>query len=73
MNTALSKISRALRLKELRALTNLSPATIWRRSKQDPTFPKPFSIGPNSTAWDEQEVMTWLENCKANRNVGGGK
>ena len=73
MTSTGAQISRALRIKQLRAITNLSSATIWRLCKQDPDFPKPFSIGPNSTAWDEQEVSIWLESCKANRRARSAK
>ena len=73
MYIAEPKINRVLRLKQLLAITNLSPATIWRRVKVDSNFPKPFSIGPNSTAWDEQEVSIWLESCKANRRARSAK
>ena len=65
--TTTQQLGQVLRLKQLKAVTNLSQATIWRRVKQDPTFPKPFSIGPNTTAWDEAEVLAWLDHCKSNR------
>lgn len=57
-----------IRLKQLKKLIGLSQASIWRRSKHDPNFPKPFSIGPNATAWDEAEVFEWLDHCKSNRS-----
>ena len=61
--------NRAIRIKVVGDITSLSKPTIWRRVKTDPTFPKPFSIGPNSTAWDEGEVIAWLEDRKSERPV----
>jgi predicted DNA-binding transcriptional regulator AlpA len=60
----------ALRLKQFSKKISMSAASIWRRSKCDPTFPKPFKIGPNSTAWDSEEIDAWLESCKSNRPIG---
>lgn len=58
-----------LRLKQVCAITNLSAATIWRKLKTDPTFPKPFKIGTNSTAWDFEEISEWIKSCKLARSA----
>lgn len=52
--------SRAIRLPEVRRLTGMSKATIWRYSKDDPKFPKPFKLSPSITVWDEGAVLAWL-------------
>lgn len=57
----------ALRIPEVRNRTGLSNATIWRKLKQDPTFPKPFKLGANSTVWDAGEITAWLESKKSSR------
>jgi prophage regulatory protein len=64
-NSAILK--RAIRIKAVSDITSYSKPTIWRRAKTDPDFPKPFSIGPNATAWDEGEVIAWLEARKSQR------
>lgn len=51
----------AARISRVCELTATSPATIWRRIKSDPTFPQPFKLSPGITAWDEGEVLDWLE------------
>lgn len=52
--------SRAIRLAEMCALTGVSRATIWRLSKSDPSFPKPFKLSAAITCWDEAELMGWI-------------
>ena len=53
-----------LRIAQLVQKAGLSRQTIYRRLNDDPYFPKPFSIGSNSVAWDETEVDRWLESRK---------
>lgn len=60
--------TRSIKIGRVGELTLQSNATIWRKVKSsNPPFPKPFKLGPNSTAWDEQEVLDWIEACKAQR------
>lgn len=49
-------------------ITTFSAATIWRKVK-DPTsgFPKPFKIAANTTLWDLNEVVDWVESQKSLR------
>ena len=61
--------TQAIRLPKVCELTGLAGATIWRRVKDDPAFPKPFKLGANSTAWDAEEVTAWLEHRKATREA----
>jgi len=60
-------IKRAIRIEVVSDITSYSKPSIWRKVKTDPDFPNPFSIGPNATAWDEGEVMAWLEERKSER------
>ena len=59
--------SRAIRLPRVCDLTGASRATLWRWSKTDPTFPKPFRLSSAITVWDEREVISWLNGKKAKR------
>jgi len=62
--------TRIIKIKKVSELTLQSNATIWRKVKSsNPPFPQPFKIGPNSTAWDEQEILDWIEACKAQRVI----
>lgn len=38
-----------------------SPATFWRKAKEDSTFPKPVKLGKRITAWRVGEVRAWIE------------
>lgn len=60
-------ISRAVRLPKVCDLTGASPATVWRWARTDPSFPKPFHLSPAVTAWDESELVAWLQTKKAER------
>ena len=60
---------RAIRLPRVCDLTAQSGPTVWRRTRQDPSFPKPFSLSPNITVWDEAEVLAWLQAKKTRRGA----
>jgi prophage regulatory protein len=59
--------SRAIRLEEVVHLTGASRPTIWRWSRNDPTFPKPFKLSDAITCWDASEISQWLQQKKAER------
>lgn len=61
--------TRALRLPRVCDLTGLSRASVWRLSREDPHFPKPFRLSHSTTAWDEQEIVSWIETRKLLRGV----
>lgn len=56
-----------VRLSRVCNLTASSAATIWRRAKEDPSFPKPFKLSPGITVWDKAEILDWLKTKKAER------
>lgn len=41
-----------------------SNSTVWRRSKDDPTFPKAIKLGDNSEGYLRSDLMAWLESRK---------
>ncbi len=49
-----------LRIWEVSALTRLGKSTVWAKTKTDPSFPKPFKLGPRTTAWLRAEVEAWM-------------
>jgi prophage regulatory protein len=59
--------TRAIRLTEVMQLTGASRPTIWRWSKSDPTFPRPFHLSSAITCWDEAEILNWLAMKKSAR------
>lgn len=66
-SSSISNTSRAIRLPEVMHLVGASRPTIWRWSKSDPSFPKPFHLSSSITCWDEGELVGWLERKKAER------
>lgn len=62
-------VSRAARLPRVCEILGISPATAWRWAKFDRSFPRPFHLSPGITAWDEGEVIGWLEAKKAERGA----
>ena len=55
-----------LRLKQVKELTTLSQATIYRLAAKG-VFPKQVTIGDRATAWIEEEVLDFLNKRIANR------
>ncbi|MFY1021177.1 helix-turn-helix transcriptional regulator [Ectopseudomonas khazarica] len=51
---------RFMKIKEVKNLTSLSTAEIYRRIAAG-TFPKQIHLGPKSVAWIDAEVMAWAE------------
>lgn len=45
---------------QVRALTSLSRATVWRLERAG-RFPRRRQIGPNRIAWIRNEVQTWID------------
>lgn len=60
---------RAIRLPVVMHLTGASRPTVWRWSKSDPTFPRPFHLSSAITVWDEGEVLAWITAKKAERGA----
>lgn len=49
-----------LRQPQVLAIVPISSTTLWRWCSKS-LFPKPVKIGPNSTAWREEDVQAWLK------------
>lgn len=52
-----------LRVGEVVRLTGLSRATIYEREKRG-AFPRRRQVGAASVAWDEAEVVAWMQNLE---------
>ena len=51
---------RILKLKEVRRLTRLSKATIYRLLNSG-EFPRPIRLGVRAVGWRREEVEQWLD------------
>jgi prophage regulatory protein len=60
-----SKFTRAIKVGSVADLTGDSVSTVWRRTREDPTFPKPFKLSAQSTVWNEAEVRAWIDAKRA--------
>ncbi|MGH1448108.1 MAG: helix-turn-helix transcriptional regulator [Pseudomonadaceae bacterium] len=59
---------RFIKLAQVRSYTSLSTSEIYRRISNG-TFPVQVSLGPNSVAWVESEVLQWCDDLAAQREV----
>ena len=59
-----------IRPKTVMQRAGISPATFWRRVKNDPNFPTVFALGSGSRAVGifEDEFEAWLDHC-ANKDA----
>lgn len=58
-------ITKAMSLKEVKALTTFSTATIYRKIKTD-NFPKQIQVSKKRVVWDGKAIIEWL-NHEANK------
>jgi prophage regulatory protein len=51
--------NRIIRLRELKVITGLSAATIWRKEKEN-TFPARRKISKRAVGWMHDEIDRWI-------------
>lgn len=56
-----TEFTRPIKVKAVAELLSESVTNVWRRTREDPTFPKPFKLSPQSTVWNEAEVLAWVK------------
>lgn len=61
--------TRIVRRHGLRAMTNLSLATIYRLIKRG-DFPRPIRLSTQAVGWDINDVHAWIEARKAGQLCG---
>ncbi|WP_434064201.1 helix-turn-helix transcriptional regulator [Pararhizobium gei] len=61
-------IETLLRIKEVREMTKLATATIYRKMK-DGTFPLPRNLGGNTVRWRMSEVQKWIADLLSERET----
>ncbi|MBO3706663.1 MAG: AlpA family phage regulatory protein [Candidatus Accumulibacter sp.] len=50
----------SIRAQEVSLLTSYAVSSVWRRAKDDPTFPQPRKLGARLTVWNLGEVRRWM-------------
>ena len=58
-----------LRVKGVAAFLDCGVATVWRRVKDDPTFPKPIKLSERVTVWKLSELEAWVDSRRAQSTV----
>lgn len=51
---------RLIRLRQVQALVPLSKPGIYTNMRRG-TFPRPIHLGGKAVAWDEAEILAWVE------------
>ena len=59
--------NKVIKLKEVKKLTTLSTASIYRQIK-DKSFPKQIKLGERSSAWFYEEIIQLLEDKRIERD-----
>ena len=69
INSGSAKLSfnKVIKLNEVKHLTALSTASIYRQIK-DNSFPRQIKLGERSSAWFYEEIMQWLEEKRIERD-----
>ena len=48
-------------VKQVAERLTVTPPTVWRYSRADPSFPKPIKLSAGCTRWHAHEIDRWLE------------
>ena len=66
-SSARLSLNKVIKLNEVKHLTTLSTASIYRQIKED-SFPKQIKLGERSSAWFYEEIIQWLEDKRIARD-----
>ena len=64
--------TRILRYSDLETQLGMNRVTIWRRTKTDPTFPRPIRLGSarsSAVGFLAEEIETWIAQQAATARV----
>lgn len=50
-----------LNVKQVAERYGVDVTTIWRKRKNDTSFPKPVTLGPQTVRWKLADLQTWEE------------
>jgi predicted DNA-binding transcriptional regulator AlpA len=69
MTQLIQDVKRALRVRQVADALDIGVSSVWYRTKNEPDFPKPFSLSPRVTVWAPDEVDAYVDAQKAKRTV----
>lgn len=55
-----SPVDRFLRLPDVEQIVGIKRSTIYRQVAAE-AFPKPIRLGPNTVAWRESDIQSWMD------------
>lgn len=58
---AAQQLRECLRVPDVASFLGCGVATVWRRTKDDPTFPKPIKLSERVTVWKLSELKAWVD------------
>lgn len=64
MSEVLQHSKRVLRPAQVAAKLGVTVCTVWRYSRTNPAFPRPFKLSPRATVFDEAELDAYVTKCK---------
>jgi predicted DNA-binding transcriptional regulator AlpA len=67
MSQIIPEAKRTLRVRQVADTLGIGVSSVWRLAKNDPEFPRPFSLSPRVTVWADSEVAEYVEAKKALR------
>lgn len=66
---AAQQLRECLRVPDVAAFLGCGVATVWRRTKDDPTFPRPIKLSERVTVWKLSEIEAWVESRRVQSTV----
>lgn len=48
-------------VKEAAAMLSIGESTVWKKVKEDPSFPQPVRLSPKSTRFKVDDIRKWVK------------
>lgn len=48
-------------VKEAAAMLSIGESTVWKKVKEDPSFPQPVRLGPKCTRFKVDDIRKWVK------------
>ena len=52
---------RMVDVKEAAAMLSIGESTVWKKVKEDPSFPQPVRLSPKSTRFKVDDIRKWVK------------
>ena len=60
-------------VKEAAAMLSIGESTVWKKVKEDPSFPRPVRLSPKCTRFKVDDIRKWVKSVgrESQREFGG--